>query len=110
MSHMSALDSRIVQEIVTRLTEVSAPERIIIFGSGATGRMTRDSDVDLLVVEPEVLDPRQESRRLRDALAGLGVPFDVIVMSRERFEETKGVIGGIAYPANKYGTVLYEAA
>jgi len=36
--------------------------------------------------------------------------FDIIVMATERFEESKGVIGGIAYPANKYGKVIYEAA
>lgn len=33
-----------------------------------------------------------------------------IVISSERFEETKSIIGGIAYPAHKYGRVLYEAA
>jgi hypothetical protein len=30
-------------------------------------------------------------------------------MSTTRFEETKGLIGGIAYPATKYGRVIYEA-
>ncbi len=29
-------------------------------------------------------------------------------MSEEEFEETKDVIGGLAYPANKYGLVLHE--
>jgi len=32
------------------------------------------------------------------------------VISSERFEETKDIVGGIAYPANKYGRILYEAA
>lgn len=107
---MSELDSRIIHEIVARLTRVARPDRIILFGSGATAHMTPDSDIDLLVVQADVLNPRHESRRLRDVLGGLGLPFDVIVMSRDRFEETKGVIGGIAYPANKYGKVIYEAA
>ena len=31
-------------------------------------------------------------------------------MDTERFEETKEIIGGLAYPANKYGRVIYEAA
>jgi hypothetical protein len=31
-------------------------------------------------------------------------------MSSERFEATKDVIGGIAYPAHKYGRILYQAA
>ena len=48
--------------------------------------------------------------RLRSALRGLDMPFDVLVMSKKRFEETKNVIGGIAYPANKYGQVIYDAS
>ena len=40
----------------------------------------------------------------------MGRPLDVIVMRTDRFEETKNVVGGIAYPANKYGRVIYEAA
>ena len=36
-------------------------------------------------------------------LGDIGYPVDVIVMATERFEETKGVIGGVAYPAHKYG-------
>jgi hypothetical protein len=35
---------------------------------------------------------------------------DLIVKQTERFERTKRVIGGIAYPANKYGRVIYKAA
>jgi len=48
--------------------------------------------------------------RLRQVLRGLDHAFDIIVMATERFEESKGVIGDIAYPANKYGKVIYEAS
>ena len=72
--------------------------------------MTADSDLDLLVVESQVSNTRQESVRLRTALENVPLPVDVIVMSRQRFEETKDVIGGIAYPAHKYGRIVYEAA
>ncbi len=104
------IDEGVVEEIVRRVLSVSRPERIIVFGSAATGTMTRDSDIDLLVVDPAPADRRMESVRIGNALRGLGYPFDVIVMASERFEETKGIIGGIAYPANKYGRVIYEAA
>jgi len=103
-------DERLAGEVVGRVLSVAAPDRIIVFGSAATGQMTADSDIDLLVIEPSVSNARTESVRIGDALRGLGFPFDVIVMARERFEETKDVIGGIAYPANRYGVVLYEAA
>ncbi len=104
------LDQRLREEIVRRVLRVATPERIIVFGSAATGQMTADSDIDVLVVAPSVENARAESVRIGDALRGLGFPFDVIVMARERFEETKNVIGGIAYPASREGTILYEAA
>ena len=100
----------LLQKIVRRMLEVSQPDRIILFGSAARGQMTADSDIDLLVLESSPDEPRQESVRLRNALRGLGYPFDVMVMATERFEETKEIIGGLAYPANKYGRVIYEAA
>ncbi len=105
-----SIEQELVEEIVRRILSVAQPDRIILFGSAATGNMTRDSDIDLLILEPAPGDTREESVRLRGALRGICHPFDVIVMALERFEETKNVIGGIAYPANKYGEVIYEAA
>ena len=102
-------DEDLLKKAVDRILAVAKPERIIVFGSAATGAMTRDSDLDLLVVERDFKSQREESTRLRKALGDLGIPVDVFAMTSERFEETKGVIGGLAYPANKYGKVIYEA-
>lgn len=104
------IDDSLVREIVQRLLGVARPDRIILFGSAATGEMTRDSDIDLLVVAPEASNTLDERVRLYKALRGLGFPFDVFIIGTERFEETKNIFGGIAYPANKYGRVIYEAA
>ncbi len=72
--------------------------------------MTPDSDVDLLVLLPDVADAREESVRIRGALAGLPSAFDVAVMATERYEETRNVIGGLAWPAARHGRVIFEAA
>jgi predicted nucleotidyltransferase len=104
------VDETLLDEVVRRVLTVARPDRIILFGSAATGQMTEDSDLDLLVVEPEPADTRDRSVRIRRALGEVRYPVDVIVMSSARFEETKNLIGGIAYPARKYGRVLYEAA
>jgi predicted nucleotidyltransferase len=104
------IDETLVEEIVRRILAVVSPDKIILFGSAATGTMTRNSDIDLLIVEADPGDQRKEGVRLREALRGLGYPFDVIVISTKWFEESNGVIGGIAYPASKYGKVIYEAA
>ena len=103
-------DGDLLKKVVDLILTVAKPERIILFGSGATGLMTRDSDLDLLVIERDFESQREESARLREALGNIGMPIDVFAMTPERFEETKGVIGGLAYPANKYGKVIYEAA
>jgi predicted nucleotidyltransferase len=104
------IDDTLVREIVRRMLVVARPDRIILFGSAATGPMTRDSDIDLLVVAPASSNTLDERVRLYKALRGLGFPFDVFIIGTERFEETKNIFGGIAYPANKYGRVIYEAA
>ena len=104
------VNDELIQEIVSRVLIAIRPERIILFGSAATGRMTHDSDIDLLILERDADELRELAGRVHDTLAGLGFPFDVIVMPSERFEETKNVIGGIAYPAHKYGKVIYEVA
>ena len=86
------------------------PNRIILFGSAATGQ-TEDSDLDLLVLEPEPANARDRSVWIRRALGDVHYPVDVIVMYfSARFEETKNLIGGIAYPAQKCRRVLYAAA
>jgi predicted nucleotidyltransferase len=104
------VDETLLKEVVRRVLTVARPDRIILFGSAATDQMTEDSDLDLLVVEPEPANTRERSIKIRRALGDVHYPVDVIVMSSERFEETKNIVGGIAYPARKYGRVLYEAA
>lgn len=105
----STISDATIEEIRSRILAVTKPDRIILFGSAATGSMTPDSDIDLLVVEREP-DVRQESARLQEALRGIGYPVDVVVISTQWFEESKGVVGGIAYPANKYGKVIHAVA
>jgi uncharacterized protein len=104
------INENLIREIVQRIVSITQPERIILFGSASTGRMTKDSDIDLLILERDPQDNRGERLRIRQALSDLDHPFDVIVMPTESFEESKNVIGGIAYPANKYGRVVYEIA
>jgi uncharacterized protein len=104
------VDGTLLENVVRKILSVTRPERIILFGSAAGGTMGQDSDLDILVIERGLSRQRTEILRLRSALAELAVPVDVFAMTPERFEETKGVIGGIAYPANKYGKVIYEAA
>lgn len=66
-----AIDKALIEDIVRRILKVARPDRIVLFGSAATGQMTPDSDIDLLVLEAEPGDRRSESVRIRRAL-GVG--------------------------------------
>ena len=103
-------DSKIAEELKSRLLACDGDRirRVILYGSRAQGSATEDSDFDLLVVEKDPVSKREEMRRLRQALSDLDYPVDVWVMGVEEFEETRNVIGGLAYPAHKYGVLLYE--
>lgn len=99
-----------LDEIIARIRRVSSPQRIVLFGSAATGTMTRHSDLDLLVITSEEGPIRRIRARIRTALFGLEIPVDLVVMRPEDFEATRELIGGIAYPAARSGKTVYEAA
>ena len=84
--------------------------QIILYGSRAQGRGHLNSDFDLLVVATDPVLKRDERQRLRAYLTDVPYEVDVWVMGQMEFEETKEVIGGLAFPAHKYGVVLHEAS
>jgi hypothetical protein len=86
--------------------------RIILFGSRVRGDALPDSDYDVLVVFDHLAprDWRQTVLDLYDACREIGVAIEPHPMSALEFEETKEVIGGLAYPAAKEGVLLYENA
>ena len=104
------VDETVLTEVVRRVLAVAKPDRIILFGSAATGQMTKDSDIDILIVERAVRNRHEECVAITDAIGDVRFPVDVKVISSERFEATKNIIGGIAFPAHKYGGILYETA
>jgi uncharacterized protein len=74
-------DQILLDEIVRRVLNAARPDRIILFGSAATGQMTKDSDIDLLIVHPSPHNTRDESVKIRRAVGDIGYPVDVIVIT-----------------------------
>ncbi len=80
--------------------------KAILFGSRARGEARPDSDLDLLVIEPdEVPKRRAETARLRRELRGL----DVVVVSAQHAEEWGHFKGSMLNEALREGRVLVEA-
>lgn len=91
------------------LAAVTEDARVIVFGSYARGEVGPSSDLDLLVIEPEVPAPRAESARLRRELRDLEVALDVIVVSAKQADELGDITGTLVHEALHTGRVLVEA-
>jgi predicted nucleotidyltransferase len=103
---MQVVDESLIAEAGRRLTKAAPGAEVILFGSHARGEAHSHSDVDFLVVEPEVSNGAGESVRLRRELRGLRLPADVIVVSRHYAEEWRDVRGGLIHAALSEGRCL----
>lgn len=90
-----------------RLVEAAgSSSRVILFGSAARGELTRDSDLDFLVIERDVEKPVTEAVRLRDAVGRIGRPVDVIVMDEALAQRRAKVRGTMVNHALREGRII----
>ncbi len=100
-----------IKTAVQKIVAFEQPRRVILFGSAARGDTNIHSDVDILVVtKDEVESPRKESVRIRQALRGLSMPMDILVISEDRLKKLADQPGLIYQEALRTGKVVYEIA
>ncbi len=98
-----------MRTIVEEVVRLISPDMIYLFGSWARGDHDPDSDLDLFIVVPDpVGNRRQRENELRRLFPGSSLAVDPWIMGRQEFEETKNVVGGLAYPATHEGVLVYE--
>lgn len=99
-----------LSEAVNRIARRFDPLRIILFGSWARGDARPDSDIDLLVVLPQVENKRQTTIHIGNELSDLPVSKDVVVTTPEEIAVRGDMIGDVLRPALREGKVIYERA
>jgi predicted nucleotidyltransferase len=104
------IDERTLREVVKRIVAAAQPSRVILFGSYGRGDADAGSDLDLMVIEPEVPNRYEEMIRLHEAVGSVGAGVDVLVYSEAEYERRGRVPGTVLYWARKEGRALYEAA
>jgi predicted nucleotidyltransferase len=102
-----------VRALLDRLVEVTKelcdPEAIILFGSWAEGRATKDSDLDVLVI-CETNRPAHVSGRIRWALIDWLHPMDILVYTPEEWHRKRDWPHLFASDAYRKGVLLHGAA
>ncbi len=100
-------DPQVLEEAVARIVAITAPERIILFGSGARGTMGPHSDVDLMIVIPREDVDGELDTAMRTSLAEIETPIDIVLVTSAELERYGGAIGLVYRPALEEGRVLY---
>lgn len=99
----------VLKDVVDRLVAALRPERVLLFGSYAWGTPTPDSDLDLLVVVPASDEPpHRRAQRAYRAVGAVGVPKDLLVLTREEFARQADVATSLAHLIRHAGITLYD--
>ena len=84
------------------------PKQVILFGSYAYGTATKDSDIDLMIVEQKIIGSKvKEAVRIKRILNEVDMSKDILVVSEEEFEFYKTEAGSVIRDAYERGEVLW---
>ena len=99
-------NKKLLDEVICRIVESVKPQRILLFGSAARGRMSKDSDLDMLVVMRKSVHRRQIAQKIYRNLHGTGSAVDIIVATEKDLEKYGEQAGTILKSALQEGRVL----
>jgi predicted nucleotidyltransferase len=103
------LKPEVLNEVVDRIVQAVRPQRIVLFGLAATGRMGPDSDLDLLVIMPDGIHRRRTAQAVYFSLKGLGLAKDIVVATEGDVRNYGGNPSLVLCPALREGRELYRA-
>jgi predicted nucleotidyltransferase len=109
VSLSAQLKPEVLNEIVDHIVQAVRPQRIVLFGSAATGRMGPDSDFDLLVIMPNGIHRRRTAQAIYFSLKGLGLAKNVVVATEGDVRNYGDNSSLVLCPALREGRELYRA-
>lgn len=96
-----------IGDMVKKIVASFSPERIILFGSFAYGNVTRDSDLDLLVIMETDLPPAERQRQISRVLRPRRFPMDIIVKNPSEIQKSRRRVDPFMNEVLDKGFVLY---
>ncbi len=106
---MRMIDEKSILDLRDRIAEEFQPERIILFGSYASGVARADSDLDILVVfRHGASGPKRAAEILRHL--NPRIPVDLVVRTSEEINRRLQANDFFLAEILNHGRVLYEAS
>ncbi|MEI8202977.1 MAG: nucleotidyltransferase domain-containing protein [Bacteroidota bacterium] len=104
------IDKDKISEIINKIAFGYNPDKIILFGSYASGNPDENSDLDLFVIKETDLPRPQRTIQLRKMLYGSMIPIDLIVYTPKEIDESKENTSSFVYQVLHSGKTMYERA
>ncbi|MCK5057289.1 MAG: nucleotidyltransferase domain-containing protein [Candidatus Aminicenantes bacterium] len=101
-------DSKNIKKISNHIARLFSPQKIILFGSCASGKADNRSDIDLLVITSFSGRRRKLMVEMDRAVSSFRKPVDIIIQTAEEYEKNRLIPGTIARYAFLEGKILYE--
>jgi uncharacterized protein len=96
-----------IDEIRDTIISKYEPDRIILFGSRATGTATETSDIDLLILKDTSDRPIDRRIQVETLLADRAVPIDIVVYTPQEMNYLFSVGSPFVEEVIETGRVLY---
>lgn len=78
-----------LQEVTKKIIQEFNPEKIILFGSRATGQATEDSDTDLLIIKDTDSSTREVAKQIDGSIFPRPFPLDLIVYTPKQLRKAQ---------------------
>jgi predicted nucleotidyltransferase len=98
-----------VQNIVNQLIKLYKPEKIILFGSLAEGKISEGTDIDFFIIKNDVPELGVDRIRQLDALIKYSLATDFIVYRPDELEQRLKMGDPFVKNILEEGKVLYAA-
>jgi len=103
------ITNELITYIIDKIVWEIHPEKIILFGSHATGTATKDSDLDLFIIKDGEEENREIRRKIDLLLFGRRFGIDIIVRKPQEVEANlKDNNPFYIYHIFKDGKVIYD--
>lgn len=102
------LFEREIKKITEKITREYKPEKIILYGSCARGKVTRNSDIDMFLIKRTKKSFEERLREVAGLVKDRLVPFEAIVYTPQELERELRLGDFFVEEVLQEGKVLYE--
>ena len=99
-----------IKSIVKQLIHLYRPEKVVLFGSLAEGKINQGTDIDLFIIKSEVPELGVDRIRQLDTIIKYSLATDFIIYKPTEVEQRLKLGDPFVTNILKEGKILYDAA